>query len=56
VCFREKTEEVTALRLLLLARSPVFSSMFGGNFSEATDRTPIDVPDVDPEAFKASIR
>jgi hypothetical protein len=40
--------------MLLMARSPVFFTMFFGNISEGTQEVFVD--DVDPEAFKETLR
>jgi hypothetical protein len=47
--------EIPALRLLLLARSPVFHAMFSGeNWNVVKD--PIYVDDIEPDAFREMLR
>ena len=56
-CRCEEEVYIPALQTLLLARSPVFSAMFSGSMSnKKDDQLIIDLPDVEPDAFKQLIR
>ena len=56
ICFSHDPVYVTALQTLLLARSPVFAAMFTGGLADKKERPVIEIPDVEPEAFKETLR
>ena len=57
VRFSEEAVYIHAVQALLLIRSPVFFSMFTGELAVHTEQPPvIDVPDIEPEAFKEMLR
>ena len=57
-CSREEVVNIPALRLLCLARSPVFYAMFNGQLAQDPDDRTYDIRDdhANPEAFKQMLR
>ena len=54
--FSEDPVHISALQTLLLARSPVFYTMFAGELSKKKDKPVIEVNDIEPEAFREMLR
>ena len=54
--YSEDPIHISALKTLLLARSPVFHAMFTGELAEKTEKSVIEVNDIEPEAFREMLR
>ena len=52
----QKPVSISAHRLLIVARSPVFAAMFCGDLAEQTQNPVIAIDDVEPGAFKQMLR
>uniref|UniRef100_A0A914YW42 BTB domain-containing protein n=1 Tax=Panagrolaimus superbus TaxID=310955 RepID=A0A914YW42_9BILA len=52
----EEKEEITAHRFILILSSPVFEAMFRSNWTEALTQNAIEIPDIEPLAFRRLLR
>jgi BTB/POZ domain-containing protein 1/2 len=52
----EEREEITAHRFILIMASPVFEAMFRSNWTEALTQNSIEIPDIEPLAFRRLLR
>lgn len=52
----EEKEEITAHRFVLIMASPVFEAMFTSTWSESSTKDPIEIPDIEPLAFRRLMR
>jgi BTB/POZ domain-containing protein 1/2 len=52
----EGKEEITAHRFILIMASPVFEAMFRSNWAESSISDPIEIPDIEPLAFRRLLR
>ena len=54
--YSEDPIHISALKTLLLARSPVFYAMFAGELAEKGENPVIEVNDIEPQAFREMLR